>query len=48
MKSFYSGLARGEEPADGLRDAKLSLIRSGASSSRPFYWAAFQTYSGAI
>jgi CHAT domain-containing protein/Tfp pilus assembly protein PilF len=48
MKSFYSGLARGEEPADALRDAKLSLIRSGSSSSRPFYWAAFQTYSGAI
>jgi CHAT domain-containing protein/tetratricopeptide (TPR) repeat protein len=48
MRSFYSGMARGEEPADALRDAKLALIRSGSSSSRPFYWAAFQTYAGAI
>jgi tetratricopeptide (TPR) repeat protein len=48
MRSFYSGIAGGEEPADAFRDAKLGLIRSGSSSSRPFYWAAFQTYAGAI
>ena len=29
MQSFYRDLARGVEPADALRDAKLNLLRSG-------------------
>ena len=43
-----SGLGARREPADALRDAKLNLSGREILSSRPFYWAAFQTYSGAI
>jgi CHAT domain-containing protein len=44
MKDVYENIARGKPAAEALRAAKLNLIRSGGTWSRPFYWAPFQTY----
>jgi CHAT domain-containing protein/tetratricopeptide (TPR) repeat protein len=46
MDHLYSSIAQGEEPAAALRDAKLTLVRSGGVYSRPFYWAPFVLYEG--
>lgn len=48
MSRLYAEIARGSSPADALRTAKLSFIRAGGSYAKPFYWAPFQVYTGAI
>jgi CHAT domain-containing protein len=40
MKTFYSRLQKGEDPARALRAAQLDLLKN-ARLSDPYYWAAF-------
>ena len=40
MIQYYRALRRGEERAEGLRQAQLKMLRS-ARRRHPFYWAAF-------
>ncbi len=44
MGKLYQELAAGAAPAKALREAKLTLVRSGGAYRKPFYWAAYQTY----
>lgn len=46
MDAMYSGLQSGKDPATALRLAKLKMLRSDTIYRRPFYWGAFQLYSG--
>jgi CHAT domain-containing protein len=46
MDGLYGELSRGQNPASALRTAKLSLLKSDSVFKKPFYWAAFQLYSG--
>jgi CHAT domain-containing protein len=46
MQSMYSRLAKGEAPDVALREAKLEMLQSDSVYRRPFYWGAFQLYSG--
>ena len=46
MNTLYTGLGNGKDPASALRDAKLKLLHSDSVFRRPFYWGAFQLYSG--
>src|ERR1019366_3773641 len=46
MDALYSGIERGLSPSDALRQAKLTLLHSHSSFSRPFFWAPFQIYGG--
>ncbi len=49
MDVFYGEISRGEEPAKALRRAKLSLLKNKDPEivfRKPYYWAAFQLYSG--
>jgi CHAT domain-containing protein/tetratricopeptide (TPR) repeat protein len=46
MSNLYAGLDKGLEPAAALRAAKLNLLRSPTQFHRPFFWAAFQIYTG--
>jgi CHAT domain-containing protein/tetratricopeptide (TPR) repeat protein len=49
MDSLYRELGDGKDPSSALRSAKLSLLHSANPNSvfrKPFYWAAFQLYSG--
>lgn len=48
MAHLYAGMARGSTPAEALRAAKLALIHEGGSYAKPFYWAPFQLYAGAL
>ena len=48
MSGLYAEIGRGSSPADALRAAKLSFIHAGGSYAKPFYWAPFQVYTGAI
>lgn len=48
MDRLYAGLSAGEPPSEALRNAKLSLLRSGGNFAKPFYWAPFQLYSRAL
>jgi CHAT domain-containing protein len=45
MDVLYSEIAQGKAPAEALRDAKLSLVRSASAYSKPYYWGPFQIYS---
>ncbi len=47
MNDLYDGLAAGRDPDVALRSAKLAMIERGGVFRKPFYWAAFQLYSGA-
>jgi CHAT domain-containing protein/Flp pilus assembly protein TadD len=47
MDHLYGELARGSQPDEALRSAKLSLIHSEGVFRKPLYWAPFQLYSGA-
>ena len=47
MDHLYAELARGSQPDEALRSAKLSLIHSEGVFRKPLYWAPFQLYSGA-
>ena len=49
MDVFYGEMNRGHNPAEALRAAKLSLLRNKDPEivfRKPYYWAAFQLYSG--
>ena len=46
MDELYGELKKGKAPDVALRDAKLTLLHSGASFRKPFYWAPFQLYTG--
>jgi CHAT domain-containing protein len=46
MDELYGELKKGRAPDLALRQAKLTLLHSSASFSRPFYWAPFQLYTG--
>lgn len=48
MDQMYGELEKGASPAAALRAAKLSLLHSPGTFRKPFYWAAFQLYSGAF
>jgi CHAT domain-containing protein len=41
MEAFYRNLAAGQDEAEALRNAKLSLLTEYRSQARPFYWAGF-------
>ena len=45
MGALYSRIAAGMNPADALREAKLSLVHSEAGYRRPYYWGPFQIYT---
>lgn len=44
MDRLYQNLSSGEPPALALREAKLTLLRSGGRFRTPYYWAPFQLY----
>jgi len=46
MDAMYAQLVKGSSPDAALRTAKLSLLHSGAPFHKPYYWAAFQLYTG--
>lgn len=46
MDEMYAAIENGKPPEEALRIAKLSLLHSGDSFRRPFYWAPFQFYTG--
>jgi CHAT domain-containing protein len=46
MDEMYAGIRKGKSPEEALRAAKLSLLHSGDSFRRPFFWAPFQFYTG--
>jgi CHAT domain-containing protein len=46
MDAMYAKLQQGRDPAVALRDAQLAMLHSGSVYRRPFYWGAFQVYSG--
>ncbi|HSZ64016.1 MAG TPA: CHAT domain-containing tetratricopeptide repeat protein [Terriglobales bacterium] len=46
MDELYGELKKGKPPDAALRNAKLNLLRSGASFRKPFFWAPFQLYAG--
>lgn len=48
MERFYARLGAGATPAAALRDAKLSLLKSGGNFRKPYYWAAFAIFSASI
>ncbi|HEY1239485.1 MAG TPA: CHAT domain-containing protein [Bryobacteraceae bacterium] len=48
MSRLYAEVARGAAPAEALRAAKLSFIHAGGSYAKPFYWAPFQVFTGAL
>lgn len=47
MRELYRNLNAGQDPATALRGAKLALLHSSGRFRRPFYWAAFELYTGA-
>ena len=46
MDRLYDGIQAGKSPDAALREAKLTLIHSPNVYRKPFYWGAFQLYSG--
>ncbi len=48
MERFYARLGAGAAPAVALRDAKLSLLKSGGNFRKPYYWAAFAVFSASL
>lgn len=46
MDRLYDGIQAGKSPDASLREAKLTLIHSPNVYRKPFYWGAFQLYSG--
>lgn len=45
MEALYANVAEGQPPARALRNAKLSMIRSGGSAAAPFRWGAFELFT---
>lgn len=48
MKNFYDELASGLPPGSALRQAKLKLMAPEGAYRKPFYWAAFETFTSAL
>lgn len=46
MDRLYDGIQAGKSPDAALREAKLALVHSSSVFRKPFYWGAFQLYSG--
>lgn len=46
MDQLYTEIAKGSNPEDALRTAKLSLLHSNGPFRKPLYWAPFQLYTG--
>ena len=47
MEALYKRLAAGDSPAVALRQAKLSLLQSGGTFAKPYYWGAFEVFTAA-
>ena len=45
METLYMRIAAGDAPAAALRQAKLSLVRSGTPFVKPYYWGAFEVFT---
>ena len=43
MEHFYARLAAGDAPAAALREAKLTMMKTGAI--RPYYWGPLQMFT---
>jgi len=49
MDVFYGEISKGRDPSSALRTAKLTLLKNKDPEivfRKPYYWAAFQLYSG--
>jgi CHAT domain-containing protein len=46
MDVMYREIAKGQDPARALHEAKLAMIRAGGKDARPFNWAPFILYEG--
>lgn len=46
MDNFYTELQKTGSAATALRAAKLKMVTSDSTYSRPYYWAALQLYTG--
>jgi CHAT domain-containing protein len=46
MNDFYGEIKRGKSASDALHAAKVKMLHSGDLSSRPYYWASLQLYTG--
>ena len=46
MGRLYGNLSTGKQPAEALQQTKLAMLHSDGVYRKPFYWAAFQLYSG--
>jgi CHAT domain-containing protein len=45
MDGLYAGLAAGEPAGKALRAAKLTLLRRGGPTAKPYYWAPFELFT---
>jgi CHAT domain-containing protein len=45
MDTLYERLADGKSPGQALREAKLTLLRRGGPTARPYYWAPFELFT---
>lgn len=45
MDLLYSRLAQGAPPVRALREAKLTLLRRGGATAKPYYWAPFELFT---
>ncbi len=46
MNAMYGGIAAGKTPEEALRDAQIAMINSPGNLRKPYYWGAFQVYTG--
>jgi CHAT domain-containing protein len=45
MDALYARLADGKPAGQALREAKLSLLRAGGPTAKPYYWAPFELFT---
>jgi len=45
MDALYGRLAAGAPAPEALRQAKLTMLASGGTSAKPYYWAPFQVFT---
>lgn len=48
MRELYSGVLERQSPAQALRQAKLSLLKSGRAYQRPYFWAPFVDFTRSV